>query len=91
MTGGAAYVFDPDGLLNARLADSAPSMRRLGEAEEIEVRALTEEHARITGSKVAGAILDDWDRALRRFWVLRPGEPLDRPGEVLVAAPMARA
>jgi glutamate synthase domain-containing protein 2/glutamate synthase domain-containing protein 3 len=91
MTGGAAYVFDPDGLLNARLADSAPSMRRLGEAEEIEVRALTEEHARITDSKIAGTILDDWDRALRRFWVLRPGEPLDRPGEVLVAAPMARA
>ncbi|MEX1288047.1 MAG: glutamate synthase large subunit, partial [Acidimicrobiia bacterium] len=81
MTGGAAYVFDPDGRLNSRLADSAPSMRRLGEAEEIECKALLAEHARATGSAVAQALLAEWDRSLRRFWVLRPGEPLERPAE----------
>ncbi len=79
MTGGAAYVFDPDGRLNSRLADSAPSMRRLGEAEEIECKALVAEHARATGSAVADALLAEWDRSVRRFWVLRPGEPLERP------------
>ncbi len=88
MTGGAAYVWDPEGVLNTKLAESAPSMRRLGEIEQIEAKALLEEHVRFTGSVRATALLADWESTVRRLWVLRPGEPLSRPGSVAIGTPV---
>ncbi len=73
MTGGVAYVWDPDGALNACVSDSAPSMRRPSEADSSRMRELIEEHLEMTGSPVASAVLGDWARASGRFWVLRGG------------------
>jgi glutamate synthase domain-containing protein 2/glutamate synthase domain-containing protein 3 len=75
MTGGVAYVWDPAVALNRYLADTSPSMRRPIETEEIEVRALVEEHLRLTASPVAERVLVDWERQSGRFWVLRASRP----------------
>ncbi len=91
MTGGIAYVWDPESTLNTRVAESAPSMRRLGESDATVLRAILEEHVRETGSRVAQAILDDWDRNLTRFWVLAtrgsvPVHPTSHPDAVSTGA-----
>ena len=72
MTGGTAYVLDEGQNLNTRLSSSAPAQRRLGEMEQLELRGLLEEFVLHTSSPRAQAILDEWDRALRRFWVFSP-------------------
>ncbi len=72
MTGGTAYVHDEGQDLNTRLSSSAPAQRRPTEMEQLELKGLLEEHLRHTNSPRAQAILDDWERALRRFWVLSP-------------------
>ncbi|MDH5421641.1 MAG: glutamate synthase subunit alpha, partial [Acidimicrobiia bacterium] len=73
MTGGKAFVWDPELRLNALLSDSAPSMRRPSEDDATELAALVSGFHAATGSPVADRILGDWDRQLARFWVLSAG------------------
>ncbi len=75
MTGGTAYVWDPEMRLNAFVAESAPSMRRLGDADGEAVVELLERHIRETASPVATSILADWERHSGRFWVLAARGP----------------
>jgi glutamate synthase (ferredoxin) len=77
MTGGVAYVWDPDAVLSRFVADTSPAMRRLLEVEEIEVRALIEEHHRRTASPVAAGLLGEWARHAGRFWVLKAGRTIE--------------
>jgi glutamate synthase (NADPH) large chain len=77
MTGGVAYVWDPDAVFNRFVADTSPAIRRLLEVEEIEVRALIEEHHRRTASPVAAGLLGDWPRHAGRFWVLKAGRAIE--------------
>ena len=75
MTGGVAYVWDPNLEVNRVLADTAPAMRRLLESEAAELRFLVERHLMETSSATARSILDDWPREVGRFWVLRAKDP----------------
>jgi glutamate synthase domain-containing protein 3 len=84
MTGGIAYVWDPDLSLKARLADTAPSARRPSDADLAEIRRLVEDHRDYTGSPVAEQILTDWDRQQKAFWVISPSAPPRQPIEVAV-------
>jgi glutamate synthase (NADPH/NADH) large chain len=70
MTGGMAYVWDPDLSLKAMLADTAPSARRPSDSDLADIRALVEAHLSNTGSPVAAAILEDWPRQQGSFWVI---------------------
>jgi glutamate synthase domain-containing protein 2/glutamate synthase domain-containing protein 1/glutamate synthase domain-containing protein 3 len=81
MTGGVAYVWDPGLVLNRFAADTAPAMRRPLGAERGALRDLVEEHLAETGSARARSILEDWDRQVDRFWVLRATRPvpIDQP------------
>jgi glutamate synthase domain-containing protein 2/glutamate synthase domain-containing protein 3 len=81
MTGGVAYVWDPDVTLNRYVAGTSPSMRRPGPNEVEDLRLVVERHLDETRSPVAVHILDDWERQSERFWVLRPTRP------VMVAVP----
>lgn len=81
MTGGVAYVFDPDFRLNRLVAETAPSSRRLVEIEAIEVHSLLEEHFRETASLHVARILEQWERNLSRFWVLRATGPPRSPDQ----------
>ncbi|HEY7564817.1 MAG TPA: glutamate synthase large subunit [Acidimicrobiia bacterium] len=84
MTGGVAYVWDPKVILNRYVADTSPAMRRLLDLERLELRSLIETFSDATRSPVAHRILDDWDRAAERFWVLRASRPVEAPLPVAV-------
>jgi glutamate synthase domain-containing protein 2/glutamate synthase domain-containing protein 1/glutamate synthase domain-containing protein 3 len=72
MSGGEAYVYDPEGALRDRINGqlvqaTRPESRRLGR-----VRALVRRHAELTGSEVAAAILAAWERASSGFVLVAP-------------------
>jgi glutamate synthase (NADPH/NADH) large chain len=73
MSGGIAYVLDPDGGFERRCNPALVDLEPLtdpGECEE--VRALVEEHARRTGSPLAEQLLADWSGRLDEFTKVMP-------------------
>ena len=73
MSGGIAFVYDPDGdfeiCFNPGLADLEPVL----DPDDIAtLRVMIEKHLEYTGSGPAKAILDDWDRALPQFKKVMP-------------------
>src|SRR5436189_188022 len=68
MSGGIAYVLDPDGAFPARCNTELVELEEM-EDEDLEVvRALVEEHGERTDSRVAARVLDRWDD-LSQSWV----------------------
>ena len=77
MSGGMAWVLDPDGTFATRcnaemvsiepLADAGEVTGEDGAAEIAQLRNLVERHAAITGSERAAALLADWPAAVRSF------------------------
>jgi glutamate synthase (ferredoxin) len=78
MTGGQAFVFDPDGLLSARLNPQLVEASKLDDPQSAELRFLLERHRELTGSQRATEMLDDWDAALRSFWRVAPVDEVAR-------------
>jgi glutamate synthase domain-containing protein 3 len=73
MSGGIAYVLDPDGSFAARCNQDLVGlgvMEDPGEADE--VRDLVAEHLERTASPVAAALLEDWDAARARLVRVMP-------------------
>jgi glutamate synthase (NADPH/NADH) large chain len=69
MSGGAAYVLDLDpALVNGELVD----VGGLSGEDALALRAVLEQHAALTGSAVAAALLADWPSALDRFSAVVP-------------------
>jgi glutamate synthase domain-containing protein 2/glutamate synthase domain-containing protein 3 len=68
MTGGEAYVYDPDGTLGNRLNPQLVDARRPYSAQGAELHFWIERHREETGSPLAGALLADWEATLRCFW-----------------------
>ncbi|WP_336034567.1 glutamate synthase large subunit [Halobacterium yunchengense] len=73
MSGGVAYVHDPDGDFeedcNTGMVDVSQD---LSERDEAAIRRLVENHAARTGSDRAAAMLEDWDAAVSAFAVVMP-------------------
>ncbi len=79
MTGGMAFVYDADGLFEARLNPESVLHHRLESPHwEALLRSLVEEHVRETQSKYAEAILADWEREKAKFWQIVPREMVNR-------------
>jgi glutamate synthase (ferredoxin) len=78
MTGGQAFVFDPDGLLSARLNPQLVEASKLDDPQSAELRFMLERHKELTGSRRAGEMLDDWDVTLRSFWRVAPVDEVAR-------------
>jgi glutamate synthase (ferredoxin) len=78
MTGGEAYVHDPDGRLGARLNAQLVESRRPNDAQAAELRFLVERHREYTGSVLAAALLADWDATIRSFWWVAPVDEVAR-------------
>jgi glutamate synthase domain-containing protein 3 len=72
MTGGQAFVYDPEERIDRHLNGQLVSALRLSTAEAAELRELLERHVRHTASARARALLADWDAALARFWRVAP-------------------
>ncbi|MFZ4515605.1 MAG: glutamate synthase-related protein [Acidimicrobiia bacterium] len=78
MTGGQAFVYDPRGVLQARLNRQLVDAYAVDEQVAGDLRFLLERHVETTGSARAQAILADWDRALAQFWRVAPVDEVAR-------------
>jgi glutamate synthase (NADPH/NADH) large chain len=67
MSGGEAYVLDPDGLLPARVNPQLVDLRPPTRGQLPSLRRLVERHALATGSETARALLEDWERWSEAF------------------------
>ena len=73
MSGGIAYVWDPEGDLLGNCNLGMVELEQVIEAEDIaELRELITQHAKWTGSAVAEALLGRWDEALSEFIKVMP-------------------
>ncbi len=88
MSGGIAYVYDEDGMFAQRCNLSMVALDKLLSAaeqpddglrhrqqtDEAQLRQMIEQHARLTGSERATALLADWTRARGKFLKVFPHE-----------------
>jgi glutamate synthase (NADPH/NADH) large chain len=87
MSGGIAYVYDIDGQFAKRCNMSMVSLEKveaaeadvgkvqhLGQADEVILKSLVENHANLTGSPRAKEILADWPSARAKFVKVFPNE-----------------
>ena len=72
MTGGQAYVYDPDQTLATRLNRQLVDAATVDDAQAHELVYIVAAHRELTGSPLAGAMLADWDATLRSFWRVAP-------------------
>ncbi|HRE02731.1 MAG TPA: hypothetical protein PLV68_15620, partial [Ilumatobacteraceae bacterium] len=72
MSGGVAYVYDPQADFAARVNPELVALEELDPADEAELVAMVTSHRDHTGSTVAAAILADWDVARASFRKVMP-------------------
>ena len=77
MTGGLAWIFDADGDVLGRERYHAEFLDARGFREtsaevQAELRGLLEEHAALSGSRLAAGILADWSESSGRFVLFTP-------------------
>jgi glutamate synthase (NADPH) large chain len=72
MSGGAAYVFDEDGLFADRVNYEMVALERLTGDEADRLRLLIERHRALTNSVRAADILSDWEAHAHRFHKVMP-------------------
>ncbi|MEE2639774.1 MAG: glutamate synthase large subunit [Planctomycetota bacterium] len=73
MSGGIAYIYDPDGEFPIRCNAETVELEEFENAEEENsVRDLIQKHVTHTGSAVGTAILDDWDSQKKHFVKVMP-------------------
>jgi glutamate synthase (NADPH/NADH) large chain/glutamate synthase (ferredoxin) len=82
MSGGIAFVFDPDDVLKIHYNPEMIGLSRLDEnAEILSLRRLIELHAGSTGSLLAREILASWDDSIRKFYRVAPKSVTDGPAQ----------
>ena len=79
MTGGCAYVWDPEGQLDRLCNRELVRIGALGRYDVGEARALIGAHCELTKSRLAAALLGRWSESVREF---RAVVPLDSPATV---------
>ena len=73
MSGGIAYVYDPDGDFHIRCNKEMVDLEKLDDAEDIElVHGLLERHREATGSTVAERMLGEWPAIAAKFVKVMP-------------------
>ncbi|MEX2255384.1 MAG: glutamate synthase-related protein, partial [Acidimicrobiia bacterium] len=78
MTGGEAFVYDPEHLLVTRLNRQLVDATLVDDAQAADLRFLVECHLELTGSERAAEMLADWDERLPAFWRVAPVGEVDR-------------
>jgi glutamate synthase (ferredoxin) len=72
MTGGQAFVYDPQHELAPRLNSQLVEAERPDASQLEELRWLVERHHELTGSAMAAALLGDWHDGSQLFWAITP-------------------
>lgn len=68
MSGGVAYVYDPDGIFPSRVNQEMVLLEQITEQyENNEVRTLIRNHHKFTSSTVAHRILENWEEEVLNF------------------------
>jgi glutamate synthase (ferredoxin) len=70
MTGGIAYVWDPEVKLKGRIAETAPDARRPTDRDAADITLLMEEHIEYTASPTARSLLSRFPETLESLWVI---------------------
>ena len=76
MTGGVAYIYDPDATLPTFINPEGITLRPVTDTNVAKLKGLIQSHLDKTLSPRAQAILDDWDHALSAFVEVMPNEIL---------------
>jgi glutamate synthase domain-containing protein 3 len=72
MSGGLAFVYDPEGMLAERVNHQLVEVSAPTPGQLEEVRALVARHLELTDSPMAAAVLGSWPRARRAFRLVAP-------------------
>jgi len=73
MSGGLAFVYDPEDTLPHRLNGEMVYLERMDDNEEIiALRKLVQLHHKLTESPLAAQLLEDWQTTLSRFYRVTP-------------------
>jgi len=73
MSGGIAFVYDPDNDFETRFNDGMADLETVTQSEDIStLHNMIEYHLSYTGSTPASDILDNWDTALTKFKKIMP-------------------
>jgi glutamate synthase (ferredoxin) len=73
MSGGIAYVLDPDGSFALNCNIDMVDLEHLDQPDEISmVRDLIARHTALTGSAIGERVLDNWSFTLRQFVAVMP-------------------
>ena len=73
MSGGIAYVYDPDGKFPARCNMGLVGLETIDtEAEKEEVFNYIREHVEMTGSSIGQSMLENWDSVVKNFVKVMP-------------------
>ncbi len=92
MTGGMAFIYDPDNTLIEQINDDTVLWQRIQSPHwESVVRNLVHEHVRETDSIHAANIENHWDLEVSRFWQVCPKEMVDRLEHPLSGEELAKA
>ena len=68
MSGGVAYILDPNNELNANLNHEMVELEDMSNVEDVaELKEMISKHANYTGSAVAKSVLDDWNNTFPKF------------------------
>ena len=68
MSGGIAYVLDPNDELNANLNHEMVELEDMSNVEDVaELKEMISKHANYTGSAIAKSVLDDWNNTFPKF------------------------
>ncbi|MBB4312782.1 glutamate synthase large subunit [Roseospira marina] len=79
MSGGMAFVYDPENLLPVRINPDFVIWQRIQvDHYDERLKALVDAHARETQSRFAQRLLVNWDREVKHFWQIVPKEMLDK-------------
>jgi glutamate synthase (NADPH/NADH) large chain len=72
-TGGMAFLYDPETVLESRVNPETLTWQRIGAAYwESKLRGLIERHVQETNSRYAAMLLHNWDQVLGDFWQVVP-------------------
>ncbi|MBI2890860.1 MAG: glutamate synthase large subunit [Nitrospirae bacterium] len=75
MSGGVAYVMDTDRTFKTRCNLGMVELQKLtGPDDQAELRRVVQRHVQFTGSAVGRKLLDQWERAIKRFVKVMPVE-----------------
>ncbi|GLQ04998.1 glutamate synthase large subunit [Sneathiella chinensis] len=79
MTGGMAFLYDPDNKLPLNINDESVVYQRIASSHwEGELRSLVEEHYINTSSPLAEKLLAHWEMELGQFWQVCPKEMINK-------------